>query len=104
MTKEELTAKISALAPLIITFFGLINGILTLRGMPNIQIGDEVITTVVNGLATIIGSLWGWWRNNNWTKKAQEAQPVLNGLKKGTITTQEVRDLVEYSESSKDQN
>lgn len=103
MTKEELMAKINALIPLIITFLGLINGILTLRGLPSLEIGNEVITAVINGLATIIGTCWGWWRNNNWTKDAQTVQPVLNELKAGEITTQDVDNLLNGSDSVKDQ-
>lgn len=100
ITKEELMAKINALIPLIITCFGLINGVLTLKGLPALEIGDEVITTVINGIATIIGTCWGWWRNNNWTKDAQITQPVLNGLKAGSITPEEVNDLVDNSDSN----
>lgn len=100
MSKDEVIAKINALTPLIITCFGLINSILTLRGLPAIEIGNEVITEVVNGLATIIGTCWGWWRNNNWTVEAQVTQPVLNELKAGTITTQQVESLVKSAETN----
>ena len=28
-----------------------------------------------------LSTLWSWWKNNNITKKAQEAQNTLQGLK-----------------------
>ena len=37
----------------------------------------EWLTVAAAGLST----LWSWWKNNNITKKAQEAQNTLQGLK-----------------------
>ena len=28
---------------------------------------------------TVIGSIWAWWKNNSFTKQAQDADNVLNG-------------------------
>lgn len=95
MTKNELVAKINAIAPLLVTLIGCINAFLTLRGLPCIQIGDEAITLCISGIATVIGEFWSWWRNNNWTTKAQVTQPVLNGLKQGSLTTEQVEQFVE---------
>lgn len=83
MTKDELIAKINALAPLLITLIGCINAFLTLKGLPSIQIGDETITLVISGIAGVIGEVWSWWRNNNWTPESQDSQKVLNALKQG---------------------
>ena len=94
MSSEQLKAKIIALAPLLITAVALINSVLTLKGLPAIEIGNEVITSVINGLADIICVIWCWWKNNNFTRDAQIAQPVLNGLKDGTITEGQVEDLI----------
>ena len=41
---------------------------------------DEVYTTVSTILA-LASFLWAWWKNNNITEAAQEAQKVLNELK-----------------------
>lgn len=94
MSKEELVAKINAVAPLIITLLAGINAFLTLKGLPNLEIGDETITLIISGIATVVGECWSWWRNNNWTPEAQTTQFVLNELKAGTLTTDEVDDLV----------
>lgn len=94
MSGEELKAKIVAVAPLLITILALINSFLTLKGLPSIQIGNEVITTIINNTADIACIIWCWWKNNNFTKDAQITQPVLNGLKAGTITEKQVENLV----------
>lgn len=94
MNAEELKAKIVAVAPLLITILALVNSFLTLKGLPSIQIGNEVITNIINNIADIVGIVWCWWKNNNFTKDAQIAQPVLNGLKAGTISEQQVDNLV----------
>ncbi len=95
ITKEELIAKINAVAPLLVTFIGCINAFLTIKGLPCIQVGDEAITLCISSIATVVGEVWGWWRNNNFTKKAQVAQPVLNLLKEDKITTQQVEAFVD---------
>lgn len=95
MTKDEIMAKITAVTPLIIAAFGIINGALKLKGLPAIEIGDDTITDLINSIATIVGTGWSWWKNNNWTKDAQTSQAVLNGLKDGFITTQEVNNFVD---------
>ena len=28
---------------------------------------------------TVIGSIWAWWKNNSFTRKAHEADNILNG-------------------------
>lgn len=94
MSGEELKAKIMAVAPLLITILALVNSFLTLKGLPAIEIGNELITTVINNIADIVGIVWCWWKNNNFTKPAQITQPVLNGLKAGTISEQQVENLV----------
>lgn len=43
---------------------------------------ESISTIVLCALATAAG-LWSWWRNNNMTAAAQEAQKVLDGIKEG---------------------
>lgn len=99
MNKDEVVAKIQALAPLLITIVALVNSFLTLKGLPAIEIGNEIITTLVNSFATIVGTVWCWWSNNNFTRKAQTAQPVLNLLKEDKITTEQVNNFVQDAQS-----
>lgn len=94
MTGEELKAKIVAVAPLLITILAMVNSVLTIMGKPSLEIGSEQITSVVSGIATIAGTIWCWWKNNNWTKDAQTTQPVLNLLKEDKITTEQVDNFV----------
>ena len=39
---------------------------------------DQWQENVTYGL-TVIGSIWAWWKNNSFTKNAQEADNILNG-------------------------
>ena len=104
MTGEEVKAKIIAVAPLIITVLAMVNSVLTLMGQPSLEIGNEQITTTISGIAEIVGILWCWWKNNNWTKKAQVAQPVLNLLKEDKITAGQVDNFVKDATDPKVDN
>ena len=97
MDKNELVAKIKAIAPLIITLLALINSFLTLKGLPSLEIGDQAITNTINTIADIVGIIWCWWKNNNFTVKAQVTQPVLNLLKKNRLTTGQVRQFIDVN-------
>lgn len=63
----------------------LVNAVLQIMGLPHIEIADETITAAVSSLALIATTLWAWWKNNNFTPAAREAQKVLDGLKDGEI-------------------
>lgn len=67
----------------IISVLSLLNAVLQMNGLPHLEIGDEVITAFVNSGVLIVTSIWTYWKNNNWTAPAKEAQTVLNAIKKG---------------------
>lgn len=48
----------------------LINQILVSTGHSVIPISDEQITELITVSATVITSVWSWWKNNSFTQKA----------------------------------
>lgn len=71
--EERLMAGIRLLVPLIM--YGL-----TFAG---IALDADLVYCVLLGIAGIASTVWTWWKNNNVTEAAQEAQKYLDAIKKG---------------------
>lgn len=61
----------------IVLVIALINQILTSTGHAVIPVNEEEISIVI----TAIAAIWAWWKNNSFTKNAQEADKYLKRLK-----------------------
>ena len=59
----------------------LINQILITLGWTPIPFSEEQIYEGISSVALVGVALWNWWKNNNVTEEAQEAQIYLNELK-----------------------
>ena len=69
--KECLMGIVRGLVPVIVT-------VLTMFG---ISADVDIIITVIGSILSIITFVWSWWKNNNITLAAQQAQKVLDELK-----------------------
>lgn len=67
----------------IVLALALINQILTSTGHSVIPVTDAEVSELVSLLFTIGAALWSWWKNNSFTKEAQEADDYLKKLKGG---------------------
>lgn len=66
----------------VVLFVALINQVLTVVGASLLPISDEQITDFLTLVLTIGASLWAWWKNNSFSKKAIKADEFLASLKK----------------------
>jgi len=69
-----------AIVRLVILLILLINQVLLVLGFS--PLSEELLYGGTSSVATIGVALWTWWKNNNVTREAQEAQKYLNKLKK----------------------
>lgn len=76
--QKEKTKAIAALVVLILT---LVNSGLQLAGVDTIPINNEKVELGITMGATAIASVYAWWKNQNFTKEAAQAQEVLKELK-----------------------
>ena len=53
--------------------------------MAGIALDASVLYICVSSAATMIAFIWGWWKNNNVTTAATEAQEFLDMLKANSI-------------------
>lgn len=72
----------------------LVNAILQMFGINTLPIEDKEISAIVSGAFIVGASLYNTYKNRNVTTGAQEAQQILDGLKRGVIAIEDVRELI----------
>ena len=65
----------------ILIILALINQGLVIAGKETLPFTDEQITQVISFIFTVVTALLAWWKNNNFTAAAKEAQEYANALK-----------------------
>lgn len=65
----------------IVLALALINQIFALVGIPQLNIDDDTIYQAVTLIATIVSSVWAWWKNNSFTRAARAADETMIALK-----------------------
>jgi len=79
MNKET----IKAYANLVWLVLSVISSVLVMRGYDALPVTEAQILTLASGISTVWATWSNWWKNNNVTAAAQEAQKVLDGIKEG---------------------
>lgn len=75
MTKETIIRTF-------ILLLALINQVLHIFGISPIPVENEMISQLITAVFTVLASIWAWWKNNSFTKEAQEADKFLKELKR----------------------
>lgn len=87
MTNE----KTKAIIRLIVMAVLMVNMGLTVAGKNPIPLDENALTEWLTVAAAGISAVYSWWKNNNVTKQAQQAQTVLNELKTDKTEESEVK-------------
>lgn len=87
MTNE----KTKAIIRLIVMAVLMVNMGLTVAGKNPIPLDENALTEWLTVAAAGISAVYSWWKNNNVTKQAQQAQAVLNELKADKSEESEVK-------------
>lgn len=87
--------RLAAFARLIVPFYALVNAFLLSVGYNPMPFSDEEVTAAVNAVIGAVGTLYVWFKNNNVTKEAQEAQLLYDQVKRVkeevTVAKEEVK-------------
>lgn len=59
----------------------IVNQVLTSLGKNPIPFSDEEIYGALTAVATVVMTLWAWWKNNSFTQAAIQADAVMKSLK-----------------------
>ena len=71
----------------VVLIIALINQILIATGNNVLPISDDQIAELLSTIFTIGASLWAWWKNNSFTKKAIAADEYLAELRNEEFQT-----------------
>ena len=63
----------------IVLVVALVNQGLQIAGKQVLPYTPEEISNAVSFGFTVTATLWAWWKNNSFTKEAQEADKILKG-------------------------
>lgn len=70
------------IARTILIIIALVNQGLVIAGKNTLPFSDEQVTQVISFGFTLITSIMAWWKNNNFTSQAIEAQLYLDDMKR----------------------
>lgn len=65
---------------IIVSIIAIINLCAAQFGFDPLDIEEESVYTVVSLIVAIVTWIWGFWKNNNFTKNAKAAQKVKDDL------------------------
>lgn len=73
--------RTNAIIRLIVMAVLMVNMVLTLVGKNPIPFDEAAVTEWLTIAAGGLSAIWSWWKNNNVTAAAQEAQNTLKAIK-----------------------
>ncbi|MDD3222632.1 MAG: hypothetical protein EOM34_00015 [Clostridia bacterium] len=88
----------STYVSVIMTVIVAINAVLAILGRPVLNVGEGTVSYVVNGIVAIITvgvMLYDVWKNHSFTDGAQLADEVLDIIKDGKVTKEELQDFID---------
>lgn len=81
--------KTDTIVRTVILFFTLLNQVLTIVGKNPLPFAEDELYTALTTVATVIATLWAWWKNNSFTRSAIRADEYLTELKADNAETEE---------------
>ena len=74
--------RVKAGVTIVVTLYALINAGLNLAGYNTLPFTDEQVSTTVFSVIGVIGTIYGWWKNQNITSASLAGQQLVDALKK----------------------
>ncbi|MCQ4637012.1 phage holin [Anaerovorax odorimutans] len=69
------------IARTIVTFLALLNAVLAITGKTPLDLDENTIYLICTGIASVATTIWSWWKNNSFTRRARTADLVKDGVK-----------------------
>lgn len=77
--------KLDTIIRTVCLVLALVNQGLTMAGHSLLPITDEQVSEALTLAATIVTSLWAWWKNNSFTMAARVADDIMHDIKDGKL-------------------
>lgn len=74
--------RVKAGVTIVVTLYALANAGLSLAGINPLPFTDEQVSASVFGVIGIVGTIYGWWKNQNITSASLAGQQLVDALKK----------------------
>lgn len=77
--------RVKAVVTILVTLFSLANAGLSLAGFNPLPFTDEQVSATLFAVVGVIGTIYGWWKNQNITSASLAGQQLVDALKKEGI-------------------
>ena len=77
--------RVKAVVTILVTLFSLANAGLSLAGFNPLPFTDEQVSATLFAVVGVIGTVYGWWKNQNITSASLAGQQLVDALKKEGI-------------------
>lgn len=74
--------RVKAIVTILVTLFSLANAGLSLAGFNPLPFTDEQVSATLFAVIGVIGTVYGWWKNQNITSASLAGQQLVDALKK----------------------
>lgn len=74
--------RVKAVVTILVTLFSLANAGLSLAGFNPLPFTDEQVSATLFAVVGVIGTIYGWWKNQNITSASLAGQQLVDELKK----------------------
>lgn len=74
--------RVKAVVTILVTLFSLVNAGLSLAGFNPLPFTDEQVSATLFAVVGVIGTIYGWWKNQNITSASLAGQQLVDALKK----------------------
>ena len=74
--------RVKAVVTILVTLFSLANAGLSLAGFNPLPFTNEQVSATLFAVVGVIGTVYGWWRNQNITSASIAGQQLVDALKK----------------------
>lgn len=74
--------RVKAIVTILVTLFSLANAGLSLAGFNPLPFTDEQVSATLFAVVGVLGTIYGWWKNQNITSASLAGQQLVDALKK----------------------
>lgn len=74
--------RVKAIVTILVTLFSLANAGLSLAGFNPLPFTNEQVSATLFAVVGVIGTIYGWWKNQNITSASLAGQQLVDALKK----------------------
>ena len=74
--------RVKAIVTILVTLFSLANAGLSLAGFNQLPFTNEQVSATLFAVIGVLGTIYGWWKNQNITSASLAGQQLVDALKK----------------------